>query len=177
MRVLLIEDLKRVQVMFSYCKIKDFDQLVTIVKSIDGWKFEIASKTWSIPKQSIEDLIDKFSKINIKTTVFKKQDDNIEKAKLIKEDDATKLFDVSIEKGLKRKKVFDEASNNMLLLDVVKTSDSFLIKLPIDPMAYYSLKRYDFLVWEDSNTWKVEKQHHEEFLKACDTNFIEMKFI
>ena len=163
MRVLLIEDLKRVQVVFSYCKIKDFDQLVTLVKSIDGWKFEVASKTWSIPKQLTEDIIDKFAKINIQTTVFKKQDDTIEKAKLIEEDDATKPLEVSVGKGLKRKKVFDEVPNNMFLLDVVKSSDSFLIKLPIDPMVYYSLKRYEFLVWEDSNTWKVEKQHHEEF--------------
>ena len=123
------------------------------------------------------DLIDKFAKIDIKTTVFKKQDDTTEKAKLIEEDDATKLLEVSIGNGLKRKKMFDEASENMFLLDVVKSSDSFLIKLPIDPMAYYSLKSYDFLVWEDSNTWKVEKQHHEKFLKACDANFIKIKFI
>ena len=61
MRVLLIVDLKKVQIFFSYYKIKDFDQLIAIIKSFDVWKFEMASKTLFLPKKWTDDLIQKFS--------------------------------------------------------------------------------------------------------------------
>ena len=73
MRVLLIVDLKKVQIFFSYYKIKDFDQLIAIIKSFDVWKFEMASKTLFLPKKWTDDLIQKFSTINIRITLFKKK--------------------------------------------------------------------------------------------------------
>ena len=179
MRVLLIEDLKKVQIVFSYCKIKDFDQLVAIIKSFDGWKFEMASKTWFLPKKWMDELMQKFSTINIRTTVFKKEEETQDKMKLIYDDDSSRTEPLKTDYGqeLKRKKVFDDVSNQLTVIEVIKSCDNLLIKLPIDPMAYFSLKRKEFLVWEDNTTWKIEKDQHEEFFKACDANFIKIKYL
>ena len=173
MRVLLIEDLKRVQVVFSYCQMKEFEQVVTILKSLDGWKFETATKSWFLPKKWMEELIQKFSKINIQTVLFRKEEDTKDKVNLI--DDNNKQLDIG--QGLKRKKVLTDHPIQEIVIEVTKAIDNLLIKLPIDPMAYFSLKRKEFLVWHDNTTWKIEKEHHDDFFQACDANFIKIKYL
>ena len=146
--------------------------MVTILKSLDGWKFETGTKSWFVPKKWFEELIQRFSKINIQTVVFRKEEDTKEKLNLL--EDNNKQLDCG--HGLKRKKAFHDDSNQVIVIHVLKSFDSFFIKLPIDPMAYFSLKRKEFLVWDDNTTWK-EKDHHDEFFKACDVNFIKINYL
>ena len=177
MKVLFVEGQKKAQVVFVFNT-----KVIEVIKSVKGWSFDLVQKKWYIPMTKVEELIEKFLKLEITSITFKS-------------DDYKEQVAVDNEGGVKRKLQFDLESdsdddkenkppkwftndvtgkrpfvnnlNKEVSIEIKRNSNSLQVNLPIQFNAYKVLKDIKDIKWENQNTWIVPQSAIKEFTDTC----------